>query len=175
MSSSHPAGTGLTYEHGDHVAVYVQNSPDTVAAAVKALGWDPAASFSLSIPPGNPEMLPPPFSGPITVTEALRQHVEVLQHPDKSALLALASCAASAQEAQRLRWLAGHDGKAEFAQYMGHDKRSLIEVLEVRNMWSDLFCTSIMHILSRSILRAGRGWRRLLRLWLLLVLQLLLA
>jgi sulfite reductase alpha subunit-like flavoprotein len=148
------AGTGLAYEHGDHIAVYVHNSPETVAAAVTALGWDPATAFSLSIPPENPEMLPPPFPGPITITEALRHHVELLQHPDKAALAVLASCAADPDEAKRLRWLAGHDGKADFAQYIVHDKRSLIEVLEV--------CTSPRYLIS---FEAHAGLVQGMQLW----------
>lgn len=122
----------MTYEHGDHVAIYPRNSPHTVAAACIALGWDADAAFVLSTPPGNPELLPAPFPGPITVRDALAHHVELLQHPDKGALLALAQCAANEKHAARLRWLAGHEGKADFASYILDAKRSLIEVLQVR-------------------------------------------
>ena len=76
-------------------------------------------------------MLAEPFACPTTVHMALQHHCELLQHSDKAALQLLASCAADESEAQRLRHLAGHDGKAEFAEYIVASERSLIEVLQV--------------------------------------------
>ena len=122
----------MSYEHGDHIALYPRNSAATVTAACAALRWDPNTRFSLSIPPSNPEMLPEPFACPTTVATALAHHCELLQHPDKACLLLLAACANDDGEAARLRRLGGHEGKQEFAEWVVASKRSLVEVLEVR-------------------------------------------
>jgi NADPH-ferrihemoprotein reductase len=121
----------MQYEAGDHIAVYAHNSKDTVLAACAALRWDPETSFSLSVPPENPEMLRPPFPCPVTVEDALTQHCELLQHPDKACLALLAMCAADAGQADKLWRLSAHEGKDEYADYVLSSKRSLVQVLEV--------------------------------------------
>lgn len=122
----------MAYEHGDHIAVFARNSSATVHEACTALGYAPNTIFSLSIPEGNPEMLPEPFECPTTIEQALTHHCELLQHPDKAALLLLAAHAEDAEQAARLKRLGGHEGKEEFAQHIVASKRSLIEVLQVR-------------------------------------------
>jgi NADPH-ferrihemoprotein reductase len=122
----------MSYEHGDHIAVYPRNNPGVIEAACKALRWDADAVFTLSVPADNPEMLPAPFACPTTVRLALTHHCELLQHPDKAALQLLATCASDSAQAARLRHLAGREGKDEFAEYIVASQRSLIEVLQVR-------------------------------------------
>lgn len=58
------AGCSATYEAGDHVAVFVENSPGVVAAAAKALGVSLTTCVRLSLPPNNPGGLvePPPWA-----------------------------------------------------------------------------------------------------------------
>ena len=89
------AGTGLAYDHGDHVAVFASNSDDTVDEASRLLGLDPELVFELNLPDGNPERLSTPLPCPTTLRTALRMHADLLNHPDKHALEALASCAGS--------------------------------------------------------------------------------
>lgn len=53
----------MQYDTGDHVAVFPENSGETVAAAAAALGQPLDTVFSLRLPPGNPQQLSPPFPG----------------------------------------------------------------------------------------------------------------
>jgi sulfite reductase (NADPH) flavoprotein alpha-component len=60
-------GSGLTYEVGDALGVFVQNCPDVVDAIIAAHSFDPEASVSL------------PDGGSATLRDALIKHYEVRQ------------------------------------------------------------------------------------------------
>ncbi len=59
------AGSGLTYEVGDALGVFVQNCPDVVDSVIASHGFDPQSEVSL------------PDSGSATLREALIKHYEV--------------------------------------------------------------------------------------------------
>jgi NADPH-ferrihemoprotein reductase len=72
--------------------------------------------------------LDPPFPGPIQLSTALAYFADVLSSPHKDALLALASCATEAKEAEQLKLLASAAGKAQYTDYIAKQHRSLMEV-----------------------------------------------
>ncbi len=53
----------IAYEAGDHIAVYAENSPATVAAASACLGLPLDTIFTLDLPAGDTQQLSPPFLG----------------------------------------------------------------------------------------------------------------
>ena len=53
----------ITYEAGDHIAVYAEHSPATVEAAAECLGQPLDTIFTLDLPQGYTQQLSPPFLG----------------------------------------------------------------------------------------------------------------
>jgi len=120
----------LTYETGDHVGIFAQNSRKAVEQAAQLLGLPLDTAFTLKTPGSSSGgELDKPFPGPITLETALSYFADLLSSPHKDALLALASCASESAEAEKLRRLASAEGKAECTEYITKQHRSLLEVM----------------------------------------------
>jgi NADPH-ferrihemoprotein reductase len=61
------AGTGISYQHGDHLGVFAENAFAVVQRAAACLGLSLDHAFALSAPPDAPASLPPPFPTPCTL------------------------------------------------------------------------------------------------------------
>ena len=124
------SGTGISYQHGDHLGVFAENMLPVVQRAAASLKLPLDHSFTLSMPRDAPASLMQPFPTPCALGTALGRYADLLNPPRKIALAALASIATDAVEKARLEHLSSTAGKHEYASYITDPNRSLIEVLE---------------------------------------------
>ncbi|KAG7669862.1 hypothetical protein Ndes2437B_g06058 [Nannochloris sp. 'desiccata'] len=128
------SNSSATYEAGDHVGVFAENSPEVAAAAAKVLGLPLDMCFTLRTPSAGPSTslpAPPGAAGAaLTLRHALAHYADVLSSPDKGALSALAAFAINPEEAAKLNQLASIEGRDTYHSYIVASKRSLLEIMQ---------------------------------------------
>lgn len=118
----------LAYETADDLAVCCDNGPQLAARTAELLSLSLGETFELVARPGSAGV-PPPLPTPCTVEMALRYHADLRAPASKQMLLLLSAHASEASEAERLRWLASADGKAEYTSYVQAAGRGLTDML----------------------------------------------
>jgi NADPH-ferrihemoprotein reductase len=117
----------LTYEAGDHLAMFPMNSTATTNVLIKLLGVEPDQILALySKEDPNSVIL-----GPCTLFAALQGYYDLLAPPRKPMLTMLAEYTTDQEEKKRLLTLASDDPEAqeEYNRYILHDVRTIAEVL----------------------------------------------
>lgn len=117
----------LTYEAGDHLAMFPLNAPATTNVLIKLLGVDADKIIALysNDDPNTPVV------GPCTLFAALQGYYDILAPPRKPMLIMLAEYTTNQDEKRRLMSLASDDPEQqeEYNRYILHDVRTIAEVL----------------------------------------------
>lgn len=121
-------GPGMSYEAGDHLAVFPLNSPantSTLLTALSADGQQVVSVYSVDDPKT-------PLVGPCTLETALQSYYDILAPPRKQMLAMLAEYASNADEKKRLLELSSEDPDHQEAynKYILHDVRTVACVLQ---------------------------------------------
>ena len=122
--------SGLSYQTGDHVAIFAPNPPELVSECLKRLACDGKEVVRL-VPKLGSGMKRTAFEGKaLTIRDLVSNFLDIQSPPRKEALSAMASCAEDPKEKARLSTLASREGREEYKAYVLDDLRSLVEVLD---------------------------------------------
>lgn len=118
----------MTYEAGDHLAMFPLNSAVTTNALIKAL---PNADGDAVVALYSKEDSKTPLFGPCTLFAALQGYYDILAPPRKPMLTMLADYTTNAEEKKKLLDLASDDPEQQefYNSYILHSYRTLTEVL----------------------------------------------
>eukprot|EP00960_Hanusia_phi_P052262 761359-Hanusia_phi.AAC.2 len=114
----------VTYETGDHLAIFPENDASMVKALAARLQLDLSLYITVKDSDGTS-----PFPCPCTVEEAFVRYLDINSHPRKSFLVALAEFARDEGEKKRLLNLASKEGQDSYHQYVVQETRNLLDVL----------------------------------------------
>ena len=119
----------LTYEAGDHLAMFPLNSEATTNALIKALNQKDGSAVIALHSKEDPKT---PLFGPCTLFAALQGYYDILAPPRKPMLTMLADYTTDASEKKKLLDLASDDPEQQefYNGYILHSCRTLAEVLE---------------------------------------------
>mmetsp|Transcript_69719 Transcript_69719/g.138225 ORF Transcript_69719/g.138225 Transcript_69719/m.138225 type:complete len:652 (-) Transcript_69719:421-2376(-) len=118
----------LSYEAADDLAVCCDNGRPLAERTAVLLHLSLGESFELVALPRAAGMAPP-LPTPCTVEMALRYYADLRAPVSKQMLMLLSAHASEAAEAERLRFLASPDGKADYSSYVQASGRGLTDVL----------------------------------------------
>eukprot|EP00163_Fabomonas_tropica_P027739 TRINITY_DN542_c0_g1_i3.p1 TRINITY_DN542_c0_g1~~TRINITY_DN542_c0_g1_i3.p1 ORF type:complete len:576 (-),score=154.83 TRINITY_DN542_c0_g1_i3:159-1886(-) len=119
----------VSYEAGDHMAIYPANDKDLVDAMLKRVGASADQYFKLTAKPDSDKKHHYPC--PITVGTALSMYADLTTPPTTTMLKALSEFAEDDTEKERLKYLSSSDtqARAEYQSYVKKSHRILLEIL----------------------------------------------
>lgn len=118
---------GVTYQTGDHVAVWPQNEGDLVELLCERLALDPDAMVTLSAPHGAGRGLP--IGQPLPVRQLLTHFVELQDVVSRQTLRALARATRCPFTQQALAALASDDPEHGYAAQVAARRLGIVDVL----------------------------------------------
>lgn len=124
-------GSGITYQHGDHVGVWPSNPDVEVDRLLLTLGLGPSQRRTavISIESLDPALAKVPFPVPTTYETVLRHYIDISAVASRQLLSTLAKSAPSEEARVRLTQLA--TDKEEYAAIVGGGCLKVGEVLQL--------------------------------------------
>lgn len=120
-------GSGLTYQHGDHVGIWPINATSHVEILLHALGLYDKRAAVISIDSLDPALAKVPFPVPTTYETVLKHYIDISAVAGRQSLNALARYAPSPEASERISKL-GSDKEA-YLEYVSKPCLTLGEVL----------------------------------------------
>lgn len=124
-------GSKMRYDAGDHLAVYPINNVDLVNRIGKLTGKDLDVVFTLTNT-DEESSKKHPFPCPCSYRTALTHYLDITMNPRTHVLKELSEYCTDAAEKERLKLMASTsaEGKALYQQWINHDNRNIVHVLE---------------------------------------------
>jgi NADPH-ferrihemoprotein reductase len=121
-------GSGLTYQHGDHVGVWPSNPDVEVTRLLCALGLWEKRDTVIDITSLDPTLAKVPFPTPTTYGTILRHYIDISALAGRQVVGNFASCAPTPEAEAYIRRVTD---KAEYARVIGGGSLKLGEVLQL--------------------------------------------
>lgn len=122
-------GSGLTYQHGDHVGVWPSNPELEVHRLLCALGLEDKADTVIGIESLDPALAKVPFPVPTTYSTVLRHYIDISAVAGRQVLGAISKYAPTPEAAEFLRQL--NTSKDEFHSVVTDGCLKLGELLQL--------------------------------------------
>lgn len=122
-------GSGLTYQHGDHVGVWPSNPELEVSRLLCALGLQDKADTVIGIESLDPALAKVPFPVPTTYSTVLRHYIDISAVAGRQVLGAISKYAPTPEAAEFLRQL--NTSKDEFHSVVTDGCLKLGELLQL--------------------------------------------
>ncbi|WFD32062.1 NADPH--hemoprotein reductase [Malassezia sp. CBS 17886] len=121
-------GSGITYQHGDHLGVWPCNPDPQVERFLAVLGLQLKRAQPVSIRSLDPQLAKVPFPAPTTYEAALRYYLDINAHASRLALASFAPYAPSDEARARLDRLSRD--RDHFREYVSDRGLKLAQVLQ---------------------------------------------
>jgi len=122
-------GSGITYQHGDHLGVWPSNADVEVERMLAVLGLSDKRTQVIGIESLDPALAKVPFPVPTTYETVLRHYIDISAVVGRQILGAIAKFAPTPEAATRLRRL--NQDKEEYNQVVTLGCLRLSEVLQL--------------------------------------------
>lgn len=121
-------GSGISYQHGDHVAVWAHNPEKEVDRVLAVLGLLENRDAVIDVTSLDPTLAKVPFPTPTTYETVFRHYLDISAHAGRQSLLGLAAYAPSEAVKQELTKI-GSD-RAYFQEKIGKHYYTVAEALQ---------------------------------------------
>jgi NADPH-ferrihemoprotein reductase len=119
--------SAISYESGDHVGVYGENTSETVEQVANILNVPLDCEISIESNPAFPDLkVPECFQSPLTLKEILTKYTDILSCPSKSSLSYLSAFATDMAERDAILELVDSSNYQEILT----QQKSLLEILQ---------------------------------------------
>ncbi|EPQ29480.1 uncharacterized protein PFL1_03235 [Pseudozyma flocculosa PF-1] len=122
-------GSGISYQHGDHIAVWAHNPEQEVERALAVLGLLGKRDTVIDVESLDPTLAKVPFPVPTTYEAVFRHYLDICAHASRQTLNNFAKYAPTPEARAKLEKACGD--KAAFQEAIGHRCLKTFEALQL--------------------------------------------